>query len=87
MILFSWLAYRKQRPEFHRASHYRLPGGTIMAWSCLLFFMLMLCALALKPDTRTGLMIAPLWFIWLVIVWRSKRAGIGRLALKKQTDE
>ena len=86
MILLSWLAYRKQRPDLQRSSRYRLPGGPIMAWSCLIFFMLMLVAMTLKPDTRAGLMIAPLWFIWLVIVWWSQRANMARTALSKQTD-
>ncbi|HDZ2453957.1 TPA: amino acid permease [Klebsiella pneumoniae] len=85
IILFSWLAYRKQRPDLHVKSRYRLPGGAVMAWSCLVFFLLMLCALALREDTRIGLMIAPFWFIWLAIAWRS-RIGDNRLEMNNQSD-
>ncbi|KOA71261.1 amino acid permease [Pantoea agglomerans] len=86
MILLSWLAYHRQRSDLRCNSQYRLPGGVTMAWSCLIFFMLMLFAMTLKPDTRAGLMIAPLWFIWLAIAWRTQRANSSRTALSKQTD-
>ncbi|HFJ2964188.1 TPA: amino acid permease [Klebsiella pneumoniae] len=73
MILISWLAYRRQNLSLRQKVRFRLPGGKVMAWSCLTFFALMLIALALKDDTRAGLLAAPLWFLWLAIVWKSKK--------------
>lgn len=85
-ILISWLAYHKRHPEYHQNSPYRMPGGTVMAWCCLAFFLMMLGALSLKEDTRVGLMVAPLWFIWLVIAWRYRCSGSSRLELRNQAE-
>lgn len=73
MILISWLAYHRQNRSPRQKVRFRLPGGKVMVWSSLTFFALMLIALALKDDTRAGLLAAPLWFLWLAIVWKSKK--------------
>ncbi|CAI0942298.1 amino acid permease [Serratia ficaria] len=87
IILFSWLAYRKQHPDLHHKSHYRLPGGSAMVWSCLVFFLLMLVALSLQADTRTGLIIAPLWFIWLAIAWRGRQSITSALPIQNRANK
>ena len=74
MIVCSWLAYRKNRPDLHHRSRYKMPAGRLMSYACLAFFLFMLVVFSLQPDTRTGLMITPLWFIWLAISHRKKHA-------------
>jgi D-serine/D-alanine/glycine transporter len=73
IILLSYLAYRKQRDHLHRASKYKMPGGTIMCWVCLVFFAFILGLLALEADTRMALFAVPVWFAVLGLSYRSIR--------------
>ncbi|OAT37058.1 D-serine/D-alanine/glycine transporter [Proteus myxofaciens] len=67
MILCSYLAYRKKRPQLHQKSVYKMPLGIIMSWLCLGFFVFMVILLALEHDTRQALSVTPIWFIVLAI--------------------
>ena len=71
MILLSYLAYRKKRDHLHRASKYKMPGGKVMVWVCLTFFVFILTLLALEGDTRQALYMVPLWFVVLGLGYRS----------------
>jgi D-serine/D-alanine/glycine transporter len=73
IILLSYLAYRKQRDHLHRASKYKMPGGTVMCWVCLAFFAFILSLLALEADTRMALYAVPVWFAVLGLSYRSIR--------------
>ena len=69
IILCSYLAYRKKRPELHAESSYKMPMGKFMCWICIAFFAFVLVLLTLQEDTRQALMVTPLWFIMLSIGW------------------
>ena len=71
MILLSYLAYRKKRDHLHRASKYKMPGGKVMVWVCLTFFVFILVLLALETDTRQALYMVPVWFVLLALGYRS----------------
>lgn len=73
MILLSYLAYRKKRDHLHRASKYKMPGGKVMVWVCLTFFVFILALLALETDTRQALYLVPVWFVLLALGYRSVR--------------
>ncbi|MBJ2258697.1 D-serine/D-alanine/glycine transporter [Pseudomonas psychrophila] len=73
MILLSYLAYRKKRDHLHRASKYKMPGGKVMVWVCLTFFVFILVLLALETDTRQALYMVPVWFMLLAVGYRSVR--------------
>ncbi len=73
MILLSYLAYRKKRDHLHRASKYKMPGGKVMVWVCLAFFVFILVLLALETDTRQALYMVPVWFVLLAVGYRSVR--------------
>ncbi|MCE1116768.1 MULTISPECIES: D-serine/D-alanine/glycine transporter [Pseudomonas] len=84
MILLSYLAYRKQRAHLHQVSKYKMPGGTLMCWVCLAFFVFILGLLALEADTRLALYAVPVWFAVLGLAYRSlrqKRQENGQLSL------
>ena len=81
IILLSYLVYRKKRPELHQASVYKMPLGRFMSYACLTFFAFILIILWFKEDTRIGLMIAPVWFIWLIFAYRY-REKINQLVSK-----
>lgn len=72
LIVLSWLVYRKKRADLHQKSCYKMPAGRVMSWACLTFFLFVLIVLSLQPDTRIGLLISPLWFVWLIFAYRRK---------------
>jgi D-serine/D-alanine/glycine transporter len=67
MILLSYLNFRKNRPEKHAASRYKMPWGIFMSWVSLAFFAFMVVLLAFQHDTRQALIATPLWFVILFI--------------------
>ncbi|MBK4715112.1 MULTISPECIES: D-serine/D-alanine/glycine transporter [Tenebrionibacter/Tenebrionicola group] len=69
IILCSWLVYRRQRPELHEKSIYKMPLGRLMCWVCMAFFVFVLALLTLEDDTRQALLVTPLWFIVLGACW------------------
>ncbi|WP_092875164.1 D-serine/D-alanine/glycine transporter [Izhakiella capsodis] len=69
IILCSYLAYRKRRPEQHAISVYKMPLGKIMCWVVMAFFVFIMVLLTLQDDTRQALMVTPLWFVILAFGW------------------
>lgn len=67
IILCSYLVYRRQRPQLHEASIYKMPLGKLMCWVCMAFFAFVLVLLTLQDDTRQALLVTPLWFVVLGI--------------------
>ncbi|MHA7144636.1 amino acid permease [Arthrobacter sp. TmT3-37] len=73
MILLSYLAFRRRRPELHERSTFKMPGSAFMPYVVLAFFLFMLFALAQAEDTRLALVVTPLWFILLGAAWYLNR--------------
>ena len=73
LILLSYIAYRRQRPQLHAASIYKMPGGVAMCWACLAFFAAILVLLTFEADTRQALIATPVWFVLLALGWRVRR--------------
>ncbi|MCO7260635.1 D-serine/D-alanine/glycine transporter [Dickeya zeae] len=70
IILCSYLAYRRHRPQLHQSSSYKMPCGIAMSWVCLAFFAFVLVLLTLQPDTLQALMVTPVWFVVLAIAYQ-----------------
>lgn len=73
MIMVSYIAYLRRRPQLHASSTFKMPGSKFMPYVVLVFFFLMLVALAQAADTRLGLYVAPIWFVLLGVAWRFNR--------------
>ncbi|MFC5931300.1 D-serine/D-alanine/glycine transporter [Cryobacterium melibiosiphilum] len=69
IILTSYLAYRRRRPQLHAASKFRMPGGVWMCWVVLGFFGFLIWALTQKADTLEALLMVPVWFVILGSAW------------------
>ncbi|EOM77775.1 amino acid permease [Rhodococcus rhodnii] len=80
IILCSYMAYRRRRPELHAASRFRMPGGIVMCWVVLAFFGFVLWALTQQADTLRALLVTPVWFVVLAIAWFVVRRRRGHLA-------
>ncbi|HGY9627093.1 D-serine/D-alanine/glycine transporter [Pseudomonas juntendi] len=73
LILLSYLTYRKHRHALHQASTYKMPGGRLMCYVCLVFFAFILVLLSLEADTRAALVVTPLWFLILAVTYQVVR--------------
>lgn len=73
IILCSYMTYRKQYPQRHQQSTFKMPLGKVMCWVCLAFFAFVIVLLTLQEDTRNALMVTPLWFIMLGFGWWMRR--------------
>ncbi|AFV90136.1 D-serine/D-alanine/glycine transporter [Acidipropionibacterium acidipropionici ATCC 4875] len=69
MIVISYLRYRHLHPEAHATSVYPMPGGRVMCWVVLAFFVFVLALLTQEPDTLAAMELTPVWFIILGAVW------------------
>ncbi len=80
IILVSYLVYRKRRPQLHAASKFKMPGGVVMCYVVLAFFVFLLWALTQKQDTLQALLVTPIWFALLGIAWALVRRRPGHKA-------
>lgn len=69
MILFAYISFRKKRPELHKKSKYKVPGGLFSIYLSLIFFVLLIITFWFKEDTKQALIFTPLWFIILAICY------------------
>ncbi|WP_208437419.1 amino acid permease [Bartonella taylorii] len=69
VILVSYIVYRRNRPQLHAESIYKMPGGVVVCWVILAFFAFMLYLLTLESDTLTALKYGIVWFIGLGVTY------------------
>ncbi|UOB19898.1 amino acid permease [Macrococcus armenti] len=69
IIMIAYLKYLKTRPALHKNSIYKLPGGKLSAYIVLAFFGFVFLLLFMAEDTRMGLLVSPLWFVLLAIMY------------------
>ncbi|QNV37213.1 amino acid permease [Rothia terrae] len=77
-IVVSYINYHRKFPERHAASQFRMPLPKITPWFILAFFAFIVFALALGEDTRIALILIPLWFVVLTILWKITKAKLER---------
>jgi len=80
IILSSYLVYRRRRPQQHSASPFKMPGGVVMCWVVLAFFVFLVWAFTQKSDTLQALLVTPAWFVVLGIAWAFLRRRLGHKA-------
>ncbi|MNJ81702.1 D-serine/D-alanine/glycine transporter [compost metagenome] len=51
-----------------------MPGGRFMCYVCLVFFAFILVLLSLEADTRSALVVTPIWFVLLAVTYQSVRS-------------
>ncbi|EJF78916.1 hypothetical protein MCQ_00957 [Candidatus Bartonella washoeensis Sb944nv] len=69
VILISYIVYRRNHPQLHAESIYKMPGGVTMCWIILAFFAFILYLLTLESDTFTAFKYGLLWFTLLGITY------------------
>jgi Gamma-aminobutyrate permease and related permeases len=51
-----------------------MPGGRFMCYVCLAFFAFILVLLSLEADTRSALVVTPIWFLLLAVTYQFVRS-------------
>jgi AAT family amino acid transporter/D-serine/D-alanine/glycine transporter len=75
MILIAHMGYRKAVAEGRaKPSPFRMPGSPVTNWISLAFIAVVTCFLALDPNTRVALYVAPVWFGILALGYRMTKS-------------
>lgn len=69
IIMIAYLKYLRTRPNLHKTSIYKMPGGKLSAYIVLAFFGFVFLLLFMAEDTRMGLLVSPLWFVLLAMMY------------------
>ncbi len=73
VILISHIKYRKTRCDLHKKSAFKAPFAPFINYVVLMLFGLILIVLLFADATRPALLMTPLWFILLFILYKSKK--------------
>ncbi|XCB31074.1 amino acid permease [Arcanobacterium hippocoleae] len=73
LIVLAYIKYRKQFPQAHAASAYKMPGSAWTPYLCLAFIIFIAALLAIDPDTRAAFLLTPVWFMILGIAWMFRK--------------
>jgi D-serine/D-alanine/glycine transporter len=77
ITVISHLKYRKTRPDLAKVNKFKMPLYPFSNYLILLFLAFVLVVLAIAEDTRISLMVTPLWFIMLVLIYKTRKANVS----------
>ncbi|WP_428909614.1 amino acid permease [Niallia sp. Krafla_26] len=85
ITVVSHLKYRKTRPELAKVNKFKMPLYPFANYLILAFLAFVLVVLAIAEDTRVALMVTPVWFIMLMVIYevRKKRVKAENLVNKE----
>lgn len=73
IILISHIRYRKSRPDLHKKSTFKAPFTPFINYVVLVLFACILIIMLFSEATRLSLLMTPLWFALLFILYRVKK--------------
>lgn len=76
IILISHIRYKKNRPDLHQKSVFKAPLTPFINYVVLVLFGFILLVMLISESTRSALMLTPLWFVLLFVLYffKSKRS-------------
>lgn len=76
IILISHIRYKKTRPDLHQKSIFKAPLTPFINYVILTLFAFILLVMLISESTRSALMLTPLWFVLLFVLYffKSKRS-------------
>ncbi|KZE36476.1 D-alanine/D-serine/glycine permease [Bhargavaea cecembensis] len=72
ITVLSHLKYRKTRPDLARVNKFKMPLYPFANYLILAFLAFVLVVLAIAEDTRISLMVTPVWFIILAVIYKTR---------------
>lgn len=73
IILISHIIYKKRHPDLHKHSIFKAPLTPFINYLVLAFFLFLLVVMAISESTRMSLMLTPLWFILLFVLYKIRK--------------
>jgi len=75
IILISHIRYKKTRPDLHQKSIFKAPLTPFINYVVLALFAFILLVMLISESTRSALLLTPLWFVLLFVLYffKSKR--------------
>ena len=73
IILISHIIYKRKNRALHEASSFKAPFTPFVNYIVLVFFVFLLGVMFVAEATRTALLLTPIWFIILAIIYNVKR--------------
>lgn len=73
IILISHIRYKKSRPDLHEKSTFKAPFTPFINYVVLALFIGILIIMLVAEETRTALLLTPLWFIVLLITYSFRK--------------
>ncbi|MFT8321533.1 MAG: amino acid permease [Bacillus sp. (in: firmicutes)] len=73
VILICHLKYKKTQPQLHAKSTFKAPFTPFINYVVLALFAMVLIIMLFAKETRPALLLTPLWFILLFILYRARR--------------
>jgi D-serine/D-alanine/glycine transporter len=84
MIIVSYLVYARRHAQRHAESAYKMPGGVLMCWAVLAFFVFVIWTLTTERETAIAMAWFPLWFVLLTAGWLFVRRRPGHAQRYRQ---
>lgn len=75
IILVCHIKYKKTRPHLHEKSTFKAPFTPLINYMVLTMFAAILVIMLISDATRPALLLTPLWFILLFILYGMRRKG------------
>lgn len=85
IIVLSHLKYRKTRPALAKMSKFKLPLFPIANYIILAFLLFVAVVLGLAEDTRIALFFTPVWFLFLLMIYKIREKKLGLVIVKEKT--
>lgn len=73
IILISHIRYKKTRPDLHKKSIFKAPLTPFINYVVLALFAFILLVMLISESTRSALLLTPLWFVLLFVLFFFKR--------------
>lgn len=73
IILISHIIYKRKNRKLHEASTFKAPFTPFVNYLVLAFFVFLLAVMLVAESTRTALLLTPIWFVMLAVIYQLKR--------------
>ena len=73
IILISHIVYRKTKPALAKRSKFKAPLAPFINYVILAFFVFLLVLMFISEETRTALVLTPIWFILLSAIYHLRK--------------
>jgi D-serine/D-alanine/glycine transporter len=82
IILVSHIRYMKTRPDLREKSIFKAPLTPFVNYAVLALFAVILVIMLIAEETRTALLMTPIWFVLLFTLYslRKKQENVNRLS-------